>query len=176
MGKVSGSAWISFRSLVLLLACSVVNSRLSRKNFILTGKQGQREEGRGKGNKSIFNLLRLFGGNESEQDNNYDPFVNDDKRLAILSNQRSISRDELVENVIKAVISVIGTVFYYRVISQLGDSFRSMGSSVMGVLKTDLKSGDFSSLHPNVTKMLQANTTLNSYEIEILQVDWYSYC
>ena len=166
------TSWISFRSLVFLLACSFINSRLSRKNFGLPGNQRPGSQGRDRDDKPTFGsqLRKLFAGEENDHDDSYDPYVSAEKRLAILSNQRSISRDELVENVIKGVISVIGMVFYYRMFSQMGDSFRSMGNSLMGVLKTDLKSADHSALHPNVTKLLPANTTLNSYEIEVLQV------
>ena len=175
MRRANVTSYISFRSLVLLLACSCTHSRLSRKSFGASslGSQGQGSQGHGRDEKSSFNLLKLFSGKENDGDIGYGSFVSDEKRLAILSNQRSISRDELLENVLKGVISVIGMIFYYRMFSQLGDSFRSMGSSLMGALKTDSKSGDHSALHPNVTKLLQANTTLNSYEIEILQVHEY---
>jgi hypothetical protein len=173
MRKVNVTSWISLRSLVLLLACSYIHSRLSRKSFRFSGNSGRGIQDRDKDEKPSFNLLKFITGSENDDDDSYVPFVNDDKRLAILSNQRSISRDELLENVIKGVISVIGMVFYYRMFSQLGDSFRSMGSSLMGAMKTDSKSDDYSALHPNVTKLLPANATLNSYEIEILQVLQY---
>lgn len=102
------------------------------------------------------------------------PFGNDndkllDKRIAILRHQRSISRDELIENLIKGALSITGMIFYYRLFSQIGDSLGNLGNSVMGALKLDSRSND-TGLHPNITRLLQPNATLNNFELEILQV------
>jgi hypothetical protein len=45
-----------------------------------------------------------------------------------------------------------------------------MGDSFMNLVKSD-KSGSDNGLHPNITKFLAPNVTLNSYELEILQVE-----
>lgn len=142
---------ICLSCLVLMLAAVSIDSRASRPNKF-----------------SFFDRDK----NDDNSERNM-PFGNDndklDKRLAILRHQKSISRDELIENLVKGALSITGMIFYYRLFSQIGSSLGNLGNSVMGALNTDSKTGD-TGLHPNITKLLQPNTTLNSFELEILQV------
>jgi hypothetical protein len=147
------TANICFSYLLFMLASVSIDSRASRPNKFSFFDRDKRDD-----DGSFGNL----------------PFANDndkslDKRIAILKHQRSISRDELIENLIKGALSVTGMIFYYRLFSQIGNSIGNLGNSVLGALKPDSKSSD-TGLHPNITKLLQPNTTLNSFELEILQV------
>lgn len=140
-----------FVGLFLLLLCFLADSRNPRQNgFEFFGKQKK------SGSDSI---------SFPETDND-----KLDKRLAILRHQSSISRDELMENVIKGLLTITGMVFYYRLFSQIGQSLGNAGESLISAFKPDYKSGDNLGLHPNVTKLLKPNCTLNSFELEILQV------
>ena len=142
---------LHFVGLILLLLCFLADSRTPRQNgFEFFGKPKK------SGPDSI-------GFPETDNDKL-------DKRLAILRHQSSISRDELMENVIKGLLTITGMVFYYRLFSQIGQSLGNAGESLMGAFKPDLKLGDNLGLHPNVTKLLRPNCTLNSFEVEILQV------
>lgn len=145
------TAHLCFGCLLFMLASLSIDSRASRPNKFNFFDRNKKDDDGMTGN--IF---------ESDGDKL-------DKRIAILKHQRSISRDELIENLIKGALSVTGMIFYYRLFSQIGNSIGNIGNSVLGALKTDSKSTD-SGLHPNITKLLQPNTTLNSFELEILQV------
>lgn len=94
------------------------------------------------------------------------------KQIMKLKQQQSISRDELYQKIVSGLFALVNTVLYIQTFKGFSASIGLAAKSIAGILNPE-KVPDSSGLHPNVSKFLTPNVTLNAFELEILQVGKY---
>jgi hypothetical protein len=120
---------------------------------------------------SDFTTSNKYGNKESE--NNFFKFLSGDfesqdilldKKILVGQQQMKISRDELVTSLLNGAMFLGSMTLYYF-------AFKRIGETLMGLMKTGLdQKGGGDNMHPSIKKFLAPNITLNSYELEVLNV------
>mmetsp|Transcript_7096 Transcript_7096/g.7198 ORF Transcript_7096/g.7198 Transcript_7096/m.7198 type:complete len:153 (+) Transcript_7096:122-580(+) len=113
----------------------------------------------GNGKKESENKLSKFLSGDFE---NQDRLL--DKKILVGKQQMKVSRDELVTSLLNGAMFIGSMTLYYF-------AFKRIGESLMGLMKTGLdQKGGGDNMHPSIKKFLAPNITLNSYELEVLNV------
>lgn len=117
----------------------------------------------------------FYGGDAiSIDESHWNPFAADDRKNRILDKQitklkvlQSISRHELFQTL---VANAYGFAVFTGMVSLAVSGMKFLTDGLLSGKDNSGAAGDINSLHPNVSKFLKPNTTINSYELEILQV------
>jgi hypothetical protein len=125
--------------------------------------------------RSRSDILDMFHGGDAItiDESHWNPFAADarknrilDKQITKLKQLQSISRDELAQRVL---VNAYGFMMVSVIIKGAVTAFKLLSDALSGALKPEA-TADINMLHPNISKLLKPNCTLNAFELEILQV------